>query len=159
MEAIDFDIQKQASEILLDIGVSIPMPAPMLFKFFGKKEIRVTVKRPPWGTLMRISRLWLSMQIDTDIVKKNTNEQDLALMEQHGKTVAKIVAMGIVRGYFTGRLASVVAWFLLWKTPPVFLMEAAFKLVTLSRVQDFRNTTILLSTLLMTKKMGQMKGS
>jgi hypothetical protein len=160
MEAIDFDIQKQASEILLDIGVSIPMPAPMLLRVFGKKEIRIVIRRPCWGTLMRISRLWLSMEVDTETVKMNTNEQDLELMEKHGKTVAKIVAMGIVRGYYTGRLAPIVAWFLLWKVNPIFLIEAAFKLVTLSRVSDFRNTTILLSAMLMTKKMGlAVKGS
>lgn len=159
MEAIDFDIQKQASEILLDIGVSIPMPAPMLFRIFGKREIRVVIKRPYWGTLLRISRLWLSMQIDTEKVRKNTNEQDIALLEEHGHTVAQIVALGILRGYYAGRLAPALAWLLLWKTPPVFLVEAAFKLITLSRIQDFRNTTIFLSSMLMTRQMGQVEGS
>lgn len=145
--------QREAASILLDQGVSIPMTAPWLFRLFGKKQIRLTIRRPYWGTMVRISAAWLSIGITSEAVKTNTVEDDLMLINEHGKTVATIVAYGTLRGWFAGLFAPVLGWFLLWRTSPIVLVEAAYKLVTLSRVEDFTNTIRLIGTMDVTRNL------
>jgi len=156
----DFEAQREAANILLDLGVSIPMTAPRLFRWFGKKQVRLTIRRPCWGTMVRISRAWLSMGITAEDIKSNSLEDDMKLMQQHGKTVARIVAYGSLRGWFSGFFAPVLGYILRWRAHPTILVEAAYKLVTLSRVEDFTNTIKLLGTMDVTRKMSPVvKGS
>ena len=147
----ELEAQREAANILLDLGVSIPMTAPRLFRWFGKKQIRLTISRPCWGTMVRISRAWLSIGITAETIKSNTLEDDMKLMQQHCKTVARIVAYGSLRGRFAGFFAPVLGSILLWRVHPTILVEAAYKLVTLSRVEDFTNTIRLLATMDVTR--------
>lgn len=147
----ELEAQREAANILLDLGVSIPMTAPRLFRWFGKKQIRLTIRRPCWGTMVRISRAWLSMEITAETIKTNTIEDDLKLMQQHGKTIAKIVAYGSLRGRFSGLFAPILGNILFWRTHPTILVEAAYRLVTLSQVGDFTNTIRLLATMDVTR--------
>ena len=156
----ELEAQREAANILLDLGVSIPMTAPRLFRWFGKKQVRLTIRRPCWGTMVRISRAWLSMGITAETIKANTNQDDLKLILQHGHTVTKIVAYGILRGWFSGLFAGLLGRILIWRVNPVLLVEAAYKLVTLSRVEDFTNTIRLLGTMDVTRmKSPEEKGS
>ena len=145
------EAQREAANILLDLGVSIPMTAPRLFRWFGKKQFRLIIRRPYWGTMVRISRAWLSIGITAETIKSNTLEDDMKLMQQHRKTVARIVAYGSLRGWFSGFFAPVLGSILLWRAHPTILVEAAYKLVTLSRVEDFTNTIRLLATMDVTR--------
>lgn len=145
------EAQREAANILLDLGVSIPMTAPRLFRWFGKKQFRLIIRRPCWGTMVRISRAWLSIGITAETIKSNTLEDDMKLMQQHRKTVARIVAYGSLRGRFSGLFAPVLGSILLWRAHPTILVEAAYKLVTLSRVEDFTNTIRLLATMDVTR--------
>lgn len=160
MSRIEAEAQREAANILLDLGVSIPMTAPRFFRWFGIKKISVTIKRPCWGTMIRISKKWLSMGIDTRDIKSNKIEDDFLLMQTHGKAVATIVSYGILRGYFSGLFAPLLGRILLWRVDPVFLVEAAYRLTTLSRVEDFTNTIRLIATMDMTKNLSPIeKGS
>jgi len=154
------DAQREAANILLDQGVSIPMTAPWLFRLFGKKQIRLTIRRPYWGTMVRVSRAWLSIGVDSKTIAKNTLEDDLLLIQAHGKTVATIVAYGFLRGWFSGLFAPLLGRYLLWRASPIILVESAFRLVTLSRVEDFTNTIRLIGTMNVTRSLSpQVKGS
>jgi hypothetical protein len=156
----ELEAQREAANILLDLGVSIPMTAPRLFRLFGLKRIRLTIRRPYWGTMVRISRAWLSLGITAETVKSNSLEDDMKLMSEHGKTVSKIVAYGILRGQFSGLFAGMLGRILLWRVHPVIMVEAAFKMATLSRVEDFTNTIRLLATMDVTRIMSpDVKGS
>ena len=156
----ELEAQREAANILLDLGVSIPMTAPRLFRWFGKKQIRLTIRRPYWGTMVRISREWLSMGLTAEELRNNLLEDDLKLIKIHGKTVATIVAYGALRGPVSELFAPLLGRLLLWKVHPVLLVEAAFKLVTLSRVEDFTSTIRLLATMDVTRRMSpQGKGS
>lgn len=147
----ELDAQREAANILLDLGVSIPMTAPRLFRLFGKKQFRLTIRRPYWGTMVRISKAWLSIGINAEEVKGNSIEDDMKLMTQHGKIIARIVALGSLRGWFAGWFAPHLGWFLLWRAHPTILVEAAYKLATLSRVEDFTATIRLLGTMNVTR--------
>jgi hypothetical protein len=156
----ELDAQREAANILLDLGVSIPMTAPWLFRAVGIKKFRMTVRRPYYGTMIRISQAWISMDITAEVIAKNNLEDDLKLMASHGKTVAMIVAYGILRGRFTGLFAGLLARMLLWRVCPSLLIEAAYRLVTLSRVEDFTNTIRLIGTMNVMRSLSpEIKGS
>ena len=156
----DIEAQREAANILLDLGVSIPMTAPRLFRLLGKKQVRLTIKRPCWGTMVRISRCWLSIGVSSEKINANTLEEDLTLIRDHGKTVCKVVAFGVLRGWFSGLFAGILARYLLWKVHPTILVEAAYKMVTLSRVEDFINTIRLIGTMDVTNSLSpKEKGS
>lgn len=156
----ELEAQREAANILLDLGVNIPMTAPRLFRVFGKKQIRLTIKRPCWGTMVRISRAWLTMGVTAEKIKTNTLEDDLTLMRDHGRTICKVVAYGTLRGWFSGLFAGLLGRILLWRVHPTILVEAAYKLVTLSRVEDFTRTIRLIGTMDVTRNLSpKTKGS
>ena len=51
------DIEKAAALALLDRGVAFRVPAPWLLRLFGKKTVKITVKRLYLGTLAHLSTL------------------------------------------------------------------------------------------------------
>jgi len=156
----ELEAQREAANILLDLGVSIPMTAPRLFRLLGKKQIRLTIKRPCWGTMVRISKVWLEMGVSAEKIKANTIEEDLILMRDHGRQVCKVVAYGILRGWLSGKFAGLLAWILLWRVNSTILVEAAYKMVTATRVEDFINTIRLIGTMDVTRNLSpKTKGS
>lgn len=50
-------IEVAAAQALLDRGVGFRIPAPFLFRVFGKRTIRLKVKRIRMGTMLELSEL------------------------------------------------------------------------------------------------------
>ena len=50
-------IEQAAAQALLDRGVGFRIPAPLLFRIFGKKTIRLNVKRMRLGSMLELSEL------------------------------------------------------------------------------------------------------
>lgn len=53
----NIDIEKLAALALLDRGVAFRIPAPALLVLFGKKSVKIKVKRLRIGTLLHLSTL------------------------------------------------------------------------------------------------------
>lgn len=100
------------------------------------------------------------MGITAETIKNNRLEDDLIIMRDHGKDVSKIVAYGILRGWFSGMFAGMLGRVFLWKVHPFILVEAAYKLVTLSRVEDFMSTIRSIGTMNVMRNLSpEVKGS
>jgi len=140
-----------ASEMLLDMGVSIPV-RPLMFFNREKEPRKIVIRRPYAGGLIRISNQFLKIGISVKEMENYTAEQDIEFVAKHGKAVSLIVAGAIVRGYFTyilfGRL---VAWWLRWRVHPVFLSEAMFQLMQNADVRPFKIIIKLAEAILLTK--------
>ncbi len=98
-------MERGASEVLLDLGISIPIWSwrlPFCKKPFW--NFRLTMRRPTLGTLIRMARLYLSMGVTFDQMSKFTKEQEFEFIARHGDKVAEIVALSILRGGFKARL-------------------------------------------------------
>ena len=145
--------QRDAADVLLDLGVSIPVRAPRLLRWLGKREMRLTIRRPYYGTMVRISKAWLSMGVTAESISRNSLEDDLKLIGEHGRTVANIVALGILRGKFSGHFAGLLARWLMWHMHPSLMVESAYRLVTLSKVEDFTTTIRLLGAMNVTRNL------
>lgn len=141
----------RASEMLLDLGVAIPL-RPLRFFNSEKKPRTVTVRRPYPGGLIRMSRQRMKIGVTHKEMEDYTTDQNIAFIAEHGKAASLIVAGAIVRGYLTYKLfGRSVAWWLRWRVHPVFLSEAMFQLMENADIRPFKNIIKLAEAMSLTK--------
>lgn len=76
-------IEIEAAEALLDIGVSLPF-----FKIpFTRKVVRLTMRRPCLGGQIRLARLYLQTGVTYERMLEFTKHEELAYMALHGRRV------------------------------------------------------------------------
>ena len=87
---------------------------------------------------MRIDRLYLSLGVTYEELKEYSYEQNADFISKHGKTISRMVAYTLVRGWLAGRLLNrLVAWWLRWRVHPMMMQEAMFQMLN---KEDFPNT-------------------
>ena len=128
------NIELEAAELLLDAGVSLP-----LLKIFGR-TIRVTMKRPMLGGIVRISREQMKLGVTSAQMEAFTEEEKRHFLADHGDTLAKIIAYTVCRGWLSGLLlAPLLARAILWWMPYEHLLSAQIVFVQyLSEVRNFQ---------------------
>ena len=115
----DFNIELLAAKVLADNGISLPL------RLLGGRYIRWVMRVPNLESRVRISKMYLKMDVKYTDLEKYTFEQKLDFMRKHTKTVSRMVAYGIVRGWILGRLLNrPVAWMLRNCMHPAALEEA-----------------------------------
>ncbi|GAB6010798.1 hypothetical protein [Viscerimonas tarda] len=129
----------KASELILDLGVSIPI-RPLRFLSLKTKPKKIVIRQPYTGGLVRIGRARMKIGVSHEEMKTYTVEQNMEFIAKHGQAVSEIVAMAILRGYFSYLLFhQPVAWWLRWKVHPVFLSEAMFQLIENININPFKH--------------------
>jgi len=133
-------IEIEAAEALLDIGVSLPF-----FKIpFTRKAVRLTMKRPCLGGQIRLARLYLQIGVTYEQMLEFSKHDELAYMALHGKRVSKMVALTICRSAFSAWLFSdALAWLLRWFVDDEYLRAANMQFLRLLGTKSF--TTIISS--------------
>lgn len=127
-----------ASRLLLEVGVAIPVRTPGFLRKKGKPW-SVTMRAPTYGNLIRIANLYLSMGIKYEDYRNATLEENLKFYCEHGRVLSRMVAYAILPGRVTGRIFNrVVAWWLRWFVHPVMLQEAWFQMLSLLDVKSFQ---------------------
>ena len=115
----DFQTESLAAKVLADNGISLPL------RLLGGRYIRWMMRVPNLESRVRISKMYLKMGVKYTDLEKYTFEQKLDFMQKHTKTVSRMVAYGIVRGWILGRLLNrPVAWMLRNCMHPAALEEA-----------------------------------
>jgi hypothetical protein len=146
------EVEIKTVDTILDRGVRVPIPAPFFLKMFGVRTIKIIVKRPVIGNMLRISKMYLKMGVKDEADGDWRNWIDI-----FAKTVvpaSEIVAIGMLRGRIRGRLlCKPLAWYLRWHMDTRQMAELAALLVSLSGVQDFMNTITFLRGMKMTTPM------
>lgn len=131
-------VQREASEALLDLGVSLPLKEWRLP--FMKRPVRwrVTMRRPRTGGLLRIVRLYLSMDVSPEQVAAFTGRERLEFMARHGSTVSRMIALTLCQGPVNRRLlVRPVAWFLREAVEYRFFMGALETFISLLGSEAF----------------------
>jgi hypothetical protein len=117
--ATRFDKEWLAAKALRDEGISLPL------RFTGRWKFRWVMRVPTMDSLARISRMYLRMGVRHADLQALTFEGKAEFMARHAKTVSRMVAYGIVRGFILGWLLNrPVAWALRKGMPPAALEEA-----------------------------------
>lgn len=132
--------QRQAAEMLLDVGIRIPI---IPLKIFGKKKGKssLVMHRPPTGAIIRIALRYLKLGVTPEEIKEMEYDARLKFVAEKGKAVSEIVALSICTGWITGWLfVKPVAWYIRWRVHPAMLTAALMQLLSGMDVQAFCNT-------------------
>ena len=86
----------RASELLLDLGISIPV-RPLRFAT-RKKRCGITMRTPALGGLIRISRKYLRLGVSVDEMRDYTFDQNMEFVAERGREISVLVACAIVSG-------------------------------------------------------------
>ena len=125
------NVELEAAEALLDIGVSLPFKA-IRVPFTSKRlTLRLTMKRPCLGNQIRIARHYLKLGV---------KHEEMTFLAVHGARVSKMIALTICRDAFSGWfLSPFMAWFIRWFVPDAFIQGANLQFITLLGTKDFMN--------------------
>ncbi len=134
------NVELEAAEALLDIGVSLPFKAVRI-PFTGKRfALRMTMKRPCLGNQIRIARHYLKLGVTYEQMKAFNKHEEMTFLAVHGARVSKMIALTICRDAFSGWfLSPFMAWFIRWFVPDAFIMGANLQFITLLGTKDFMN--------------------
>lgn len=100
-------IEMNAADALLNRRLKINLPAPWIFRIFKKQTIPVYVKRPVAQNLLRMSRLFVKMDIDIEQLTAGELGTLLECIGRNSVTVSRIIAHGMIHG-------SIAAWWFNW---------------------------------------------
>lgn len=131
-------VQREAAEVLLDLGVSLPLKEWRLP--FMKRPVRwrVTMRRPRLAGQICIAREYLSTGVTPEEVSAFTGRERLEFLAYHGTKISRMVAYTLCRGPVSRRfLVRPVAWFLREAVERHFLMGALEKFISLMGSESF----------------------
>ena len=138
----DFNIELLAAKVLADNGISLPL------RLLGGRHIRWVMRVPNLESRVRISKMYLKLGVKYTDLEKYTFEQKLDFMCRHTKTVSRMVAYGIVRGWLLGWLMNrPVAWMLRNCMHPAALEEAWMLAIGIMNTVPFGNIIRLAETI------------
>lgn len=128
------NIELLAATALLDGGISLPLRT-----LFG--TFRITMKIPTTKDLLRISAMFLKMNVTKEELDGYTFEQKARFMVINGEEVSRMVAFGIAR-MMPGTLKNrFLAWLLRRYMHPVALHEAWMRILSLLNLSPFEDIT------------------
>ncbi len=132
-------IQREGADALLDRGVSLPLAD---IRIFGRRlfTIRGVMRRPTLGAQIRIARLYLQLTTTAEELGKADKTAQMTFLKENGKTVSRMVAVTLTRGYIARHLfEGVTAWYLRQFVPPEYLLGAMMQFVLLLGTEGFIN--------------------
>lgn len=126
-------VQQEAAEALLNVGVSLPLKEFWLP--FRKRPIafRVTMRRPCISGQIEIARTYLSMGITSNEMKKFTKEEQMRFLANHGDKICRMIALTIGSRV----LVKPLTWFIKHFVRYEFQMAAVQKFVSLMGTDPF----------------------
>ncbi len=134
----DRAVEIEAAEALLDIGVSLPL---LSFRPpFRRRpvELRLTMRRPCLGSLIRIARLYMETGVTHEEMEHFNRHEELAFLALHGRRVSEMIALTICRGRLSGWLLTpFVAWLLRRVADDRWLLGASARFVCLMGSKSF----------------------
>lgn len=129
------NIELLGATALLKGGISLP-----LHTIFG--TLRITMKIPSTEDLLRISAMFLKMDVTAEELGGYTFEQKARFIVMHGEEISRMVAFGIARRWPPGTMKNrIVAWILRKYMHPVELQEAWMRILSTLSLGAFENIT------------------
>ncbi len=139
-EAAIREVQKEAADALLDVGVSIPIKEWSLPFRRKPLRLRVTLRRPRMNGAIRLMRICLGIGVTSREMESYTPEENMRFMALHGAEVSLMLAYTIVRGAVSRRiLPKVIAWLLRELVEERYLMGAYRTFYRLMGTDRFTN--------------------
>lgn len=139
-EAAIREVQKEAADALLDVGVSVPLKEWRLPFLRQPLRLRVTMRRPRMNGAIRLMRICLGIGVTSHEMESYTPEENMRFMALHGAEVSLMLAYTIARGAVSRRvLPKVIAWLLRELVEERYLMGAYRTFYRLMGTDRFTN--------------------
>ena len=130
-------IQQEASEALLDMGVSVPLKPIRLPWCREPLLLRLTMRRPRLSSQIRIARLYLSLGVTHAELLGLDKDEQMHFIAEHGKTISEMVALTMCGRWW--KPVWLVAWVLRHWVDNLYLQVAMMKFVLLLGTEAFTN--------------------
>lgn len=131
-------IQREGTAALLDRGVTVPLKEIRLPFRKTPLKLRVVMRRPRLGGLMRLARIYLSLGVTTAQISAFDKEEEMAFLAAHGRQVSQMIACTLCRGWWSRHLlAGPTAWFVRNFMEPQYLTSAMRNFVMLLGTDPF----------------------
>lgn len=133
-------VQREGAAALLDRGVSVPLKDIRIPFRKEPLKLRVVMRRPRLGGLMRLARVYLSLGVTAEQMKKFTKEEEMAFLAAHGREISRMIAYTLCRGWWSRRLlVGVTAWVVRNWMAPEYLDAAMRRFIFLLGTDPFTN--------------------
>ena len=130
-------VQQEASEALLDVGVSVPLK-PIRLPFRKKRLLlRLTMRRPRLSTQIKIARLYLSLGVTYAELEALDKDGQMRFIAEHGKTISDMVALTMCGKWW--KPVWLVSWILRHWVDNLYMQVAMMKFVLLLGTESFTN--------------------
>ena len=130
-------VQQEASEALLDVGVSVPLK-PIRLPFRKKRLLlRLTMRRPRLSTQIKIARLYLSLGVTYAELEALDKDGQMCFIAEHGKTISDMVALTMCGKWW--KPVWLVSWILRHWVDNLYMQMALMKFVLLLGTESFTN--------------------
>ena len=130
-------VQQEASEALLDVGVSVPLK-PIRLPFRKKRLLlRLTMRRPRLSTQIKIARLYLSLGVTYAELEALDKDGQMCFIAEHGKTISDMVALTMCGKWW--KPVWLVSWILRHWVDNLYMQVAMMKFVLLLGTESFTN--------------------
>ena len=130
-------VQQEASEALLDVGVSVPLK-PIRLAFRKKRLLlRLTMRRPRLSTQIKIARLYLSLGVTYAELEALDKDGQMCFIAEHGKTISNMVALTMCGKWW--KPVWLVSWILRHWVDNLYMQVAMMKFVLLLGTESFTN--------------------
>lgn len=130
-------VQQEASEALLDVGVSVPLK-PIRLPFRKKRLLlRLTMRRPRLSTQIKIARLYLSLGVTYAELEALDKDGQMRFIAEHGKTISDMVALTMCGKWW--KPMWLVSWILRHWVDNLYMQVALMKFVLLLGTESFTN--------------------
>jgi len=130
-------VQQEASEALLDVGVSVPLK-PIRLPFRKKRLLlRLTMRRPRLSTQIKIARLYLSLGVTYAELEALDKDGQMCFIAEHGKTISDMVALTMCGKWW--KPVWLVSWILRHWVDNLYMQVAMMKFVLLLGTENFTN--------------------
>lgn len=130
-------IQQEASEALLDMGVSVPLKPIRLPWCREPLLLRLTMRRPRLSSQIRIARLYLSLGVTHAELLGLDKDGQMRFIAEHGKVISEMVALTMCGRWW--KPVWLVAWVLRHWVDNLYLQVAMMKFVLLLGTEAFTN--------------------
>lgn len=138
--------EKAEGDVLIDRGVAFTVPKRSILKWFSPKERSFTIHQPYLGTLDIISRIFLEIEIDENLLQENTLPETRKLIVQSARKCALIVAVSVLNSRWKIKyLSKMLSRYFLWRIQPDKLLKLAIYINQINNLGDFISSIRLMS--------------
>ena len=126
-------VQQEAAEALLNVGVSLPLKEFRLPFRKRPVRLRVTMRRPCKSGQIEIARTYLSMNVTSAQMETFSKEEQMRFIADHGSKICRMIALTLGRTTFVRPMTWFVRHFIRYE----YQIAAVRKFVSLMGTDPF----------------------